>query len=124
MACFGSPRYDRREPLHILSADSRFPDVEPKRIRRVGNHFLALFPVTSTSQGVLGGNPFRNHALLRGGSRIINPSAVVSQDDEDVKEEEEEEEKTVVDTKKRNKSVFKWDGGRGKWDNDNEVEKQ
>ena len=88
----------------------------------MGNHFLALFPVTTTSQGVLGGNPFRNHALLRGGSRIINPSAVVSQeDDEEVKEEEE---KTVVETKKRNKSVFKWDGGRGKWDNDNEVEKQ
>ncbi|KAL7471463.1 hypothetical protein ACHAXS_011822 [Conticribra weissflogii] len=46
MACFGSPKYDRREPLHILSADSRFPDVDPRKIRRVGNHFLALFPLT------------------------------------------------------------------------------
>eukprot|EP00986_Skeletonema_menzelii_P007899 scaffold3163_cov134-Skeletonema_menzelii.AAC.2 len=119
MACFGSPRYDRREPLHILSADSRFPDVEPKRIRRVGNHFLALFPVTQ-SQGVLGGgggfNQFRNHALLRGGSRN---NAVVSHG-----EEVKEEEKPVVQQTKRNKSVCKWDGGRGKFDNDHEVEEQ
>lgn len=44
MACFGSPRYDRREPLHILSADSRFPDVSPGRQLPTGNHFLAMFP--------------------------------------------------------------------------------
>lgn len=44
MACFGSPRFDRREPLHILSADSRFPDVQPGRQLGTGNHFLALFP--------------------------------------------------------------------------------
>lgn len=49
MACFGSPKFDRREPLHILSADSRFPDVDPHRIRKVGNHFLALFPVNTLS---------------------------------------------------------------------------
>ncbi len=123
MACFGSPRYDRREPLHILSADSRFPDVEPKRIRRVGNHFLALFPVTKKSVGGGGGgglNQFRNHALLRGGSRVV-PSAGV---DEVKKQEEEQvkEDKTVV-RRKRRKGDFKWDGGRGKWDND-EVNKE
>ena len=44
MACFGSPRFDRREPLHILSADSRFPDVQAGRQLDTGNHFLALFP--------------------------------------------------------------------------------
>lgn len=44
MACFGSPRYDRREPLHILSADSRFPDIQPGKQKRTGNHFLAMFP--------------------------------------------------------------------------------
>eukprot|EP00549_Striatella_unipunctata_P023190 CAMPEP_0118715286 /NCGR_PEP_ID=MMETSP0800-20121206/26779_1 /TAXON_ID=210618 ORGANISM="Striatella unipunctata, Strain CCMP2910" /NCGR_SAMPLE_ID=MMETSP0800 /ASSEMBLY_ACC=CAM_ASM_000638 /LENGTH=340 /DNA_ID=CAMNT_0006621415 /DNA_START=44 /DNA_END=1067 /DNA_ORIENTATION=- len=44
MACFGSPKYDRREALHILSADSRFPDVEPGHQLDRGDHFLALFP--------------------------------------------------------------------------------
>ena len=44
MACFGSPRYDRREPLHILSADSRFPDIQPGKHQNTGNHFLAMFP--------------------------------------------------------------------------------
>ncbi len=46
MACFGSPKYDRREALHILSADSRFPDIEKGKQLPSGNHFLALFPET------------------------------------------------------------------------------
>ena len=79
MACFGSPKFDRREPLHILSADSRFPDVEPRRIRKVGNHFLALFPVNTLKHVADGQHHhhnqlqqqrFRRHALIRGGSRI------------------------------------------------------
>jgi OTU-like cysteine protease len=46
MACFGSPQWDHRGPaLHILSADSRFPDLEPGQQLAAGNHFLALFPV-------------------------------------------------------------------------------
>ncbi|KAL3762372.1 hypothetical protein ACHAW5_011113 [Stephanodiscus triporus] len=77
MACFGSPKFDRREPLHILSADSRFPDVDPHRIRRVGNHFMALFPVVDLSSckvdtGGDGGvrRRFARHALIgRGGCR-------------------------------------------------------
>mmetsp|Transcript_10971 Transcript_10971/g.15809 ORF Transcript_10971/g.15809 Transcript_10971/m.15809 type:complete len:354 (-) Transcript_10971:482-1543(-) len=48
MACFGSPKFDRKEPLHILSADSRFPDISPGRQLAIGNHFLALFPYSST----------------------------------------------------------------------------
>ncbi|KAL3917762.1 MAG: hypothetical protein SGILL_004557 [Bacillariaceae sp.] len=44
MACFGSPKYDKRPPLHILSADSRFPDVQPGKHLASGNHFLAIFP--------------------------------------------------------------------------------
>jgi OTU-like cysteine protease len=44
MACFGSPKFDRHEPLHILSADSRFPDVDPGEQLPAGNHFLAIFP--------------------------------------------------------------------------------
>ncbi|KAL7528439.1 hypothetical protein ACHAWF_002558, partial [Thalassiosira exigua] len=45
MATFGSPKYDSKAPLHILSADSRFPDVKPCSIRENGNHFMALFPL-------------------------------------------------------------------------------
>jgi hypothetical protein len=44
MACFGSPKFDRREPLHILSADSRFPDIKPGKQNLAGNHFLAMLP--------------------------------------------------------------------------------
>jgi hypothetical protein len=46
MACFGSPKFDRREALHILSADSRFPDVQPGKHLEIGNHFLAIFPLS------------------------------------------------------------------------------
>jgi hypothetical protein len=44
MACFGSPKFDNVEALHILSADSRFPDVEPGKHLSSGNHFLVMFP--------------------------------------------------------------------------------
>ncbi|KAJ1450022.1 hypothetical protein M885DRAFT_533625 [Pelagophyceae sp. CCMP2097] len=44
IAEFGSPRFDRRHaPLHILSCDSRFPDLEPEHKLDQGNHFLLLF---------------------------------------------------------------------------------
>ena len=45
MATFGSPKFNDKEPLRILSADSRFPDIHPERITENGNHFMALFPV-------------------------------------------------------------------------------
>jgi hypothetical protein len=45
LATFGSPKFDSKEPLHILSADSRFPDVDPHCALKDGNHFLAIFPV-------------------------------------------------------------------------------
>eukprot|EP00557_Chaetoceros_sp_GSL56_P010681 CAMPEP_0176478464 /NCGR_PEP_ID=MMETSP0200_2-20121128/1199_1 /TAXON_ID=947934 /ORGANISM="Chaetoceros sp., Strain GSL56" /LENGTH=287 /DNA_ID=CAMNT_0017874401 /DNA_START=780 /DNA_END=1640 /DNA_ORIENTATION=+ len=44
MACFGSPKFDNCEALHILSADSRFPDVEPGKQLVSGNHFLVMIP--------------------------------------------------------------------------------
>ena len=50
MATFGSPKYDGNTPLHILSADSRFPDVPPECILENGNHFMALFPVDIMSK--------------------------------------------------------------------------
>ena len=45
MACFGSPKFDYKEPIHILSADSRFPDLKPGQEASNGNHFLAIFPM-------------------------------------------------------------------------------
>jgi hypothetical protein len=52
MATFGSPKYDSKIPLHILSADSRFPDISPNIIKSNGNHFMAIFPVSTMIQYV------------------------------------------------------------------------
>lgn len=50
IACFGSPKFDRANAaVHILSADSRFPDLKPGDQLPNGNHFLALFPVDTGS---------------------------------------------------------------------------
>jgi hypothetical protein len=49
MACFGSPKFDKNAPLHILSADSRFPDIAPGEQIASGNHFLAIFPEPTPS---------------------------------------------------------------------------
>mmetsp|Transcript_2423 Transcript_2423/g.3497 ORF Transcript_2423/g.3497 Transcript_2423/m.3497 type:complete len:392 (+) Transcript_2423:112-1287(+) len=69
MACFGSPKFDRREPLHILSADSRFPDVTPGRQMTSGNHFLAMFPLTSKTA--------RQSAGVRGGGDMMTSEAAL-----------------------------------------------
>jgi OTU-like cysteine protease len=66
MACFGSPRFDHRAALHILSADSRFPDVRPGQQLAAGNHFLAVFP------------RHRRRGVLRGGD-----TATEGDDEED-----------------------------------------
>jgi len=63
MACFGSPKFDRKEALHILSADSRFPDIAPGKQLPSGNHFLAIFPETIVD--TLARN--RHKAEMRGG---------------------------------------------------------
>jgi hypothetical protein len=47
MATFGSPKYDSNVPVHILSADSRFPDISPEMMKENGNHFMAIFPVNA-----------------------------------------------------------------------------
>lgn len=44
MACFGSPKFDYREPICILSADCRFPDLKPGQQASAGNHFMAILP--------------------------------------------------------------------------------
>ncbi|CAJ1945665.1 unnamed protein product [Cylindrotheca closterium] len=57
MACFGSPKFDRNQALHILSADSRFPDLAPGKQLTSGNHFLAMFPVEKQKkQRIRGGD--------------------------------------------------------------------
>jgi len=43
-AKFGSPAFDSKAPLHILCADGRFPDVGSRQAKKIGDHFLALFP--------------------------------------------------------------------------------
>eukprot|EP00565_Helicotheca_tamesis_P003256 CAMPEP_0185727904 /NCGR_PEP_ID=MMETSP1171-20130828/3448_1 /TAXON_ID=374046 /ORGANISM="Helicotheca tamensis, Strain CCMP826" /LENGTH=328 /DNA_ID=CAMNT_0028396549 /DNA_START=228 /DNA_END=1212 /DNA_ORIENTATION=- len=68
MACFGSPKFDRKEPLHILSADSRFPDVAPGRQMTSGNHFLAMFPLTKSAQ---------KSAVVRGGGDELSAQAIL-----------------------------------------------
>jgi len=63
MAYLGSPRFDRKEALHILSADSRFPDVTPGKQAAMGSHFLALFPHVVTRK--------RKQMIARGGGKSV-----------------------------------------------------
>ena len=73
MACFGSPRFDRHPALHILSADSRFPDIAPGSQLSDGNHFLAVFPIPEKedddeNDGSLQKKRKKRKKRLRGGS--------------------------------------------------------
>ncbi len=63
MACFGSPKFDKRPALHILSADSRFPDLQPGRQLPSGNHFLAIFPTVVSEKT----KKTKKRTKLRGG---------------------------------------------------------
>jgi hypothetical protein len=58
MACFGSPKFDDQKALHILSADSRFPDIAPGKQLAAGNHFLAIFPEDKGKKQRLRGGDF------------------------------------------------------------------
>jgi hypothetical protein len=107
MACFGSPKFDRREPLHILSADSRFPDIEPRKIRKVGNHFLALFPVEDERKNLWTKNreiKLNRHALVRGGTN----DGVKVGDDKAINEGDQS-------VNGKSTTMHRWDGGRGSW---------
>jgi hypothetical protein len=66
MACFGSPRFDKQRALHILSADSRFPDIRPGQQLAHGNHFLAVFPMDDLEHDGDNGKT-NNKRKLRGG---------------------------------------------------------
>jgi hypothetical protein len=43
-ALFGSPNFDGKFPIFLLSADGRFPRISPGSQKAEGDHFLALFP--------------------------------------------------------------------------------
>lgn len=77
MACFGSPRFDHRQPLHILSADSRFPDLVPGQQLSAGNHFLAVFPDIKRQR----------RRRIRGGARLGRMTSWLAQEEEDVEHE-------------------------------------
>lgn len=76
MACFGSPKFDKRHALHILSADSRFPDLQPGRQLASGNHFLAIFPTTISQKR----RKPKKRTKLRGGG---GDSLLCEQEDDD-----------------------------------------
>ena len=78
MACFGSPKFDRNQALHILSADSRFPDLAPGKQLTSGNHFLAMFPISQKKQRLRGGDDHHRNNN--------NNNNVFSLDPEDAKE--------------------------------------
>lgn len=67
MACFGSPKFDRSPALHILSADSRFPDLRPGEQLESGNHFLAIFPEPISERQKPNEDEEEKKQLLRGG---------------------------------------------------------
>ena len=77
MACFGSPKFDRNQALHILSADSRFPDLTPGMQLTSGNHFLAMFPISKKKQRLRGGDGDHHHVVdviffaVNGGIKFI-----------------------------------------------------
>jgi len=63
MACFGSPKFDYREPLHILSADCRFPDLTPGQQASAGNHFMVIFPERrGNTKSIIVGEKTSNHS--------------------------------------------------------------
>ena len=83
MACFGSPKFDKRSALHILSADSRFPDLQPGRQLASGNHFLAMFPTLIGDEEKK--KKTKKGAKLRGGGN--NDPLQEDDDDEDFDED-------------------------------------
>lgn len=48
-ARFGSPTFDAEEPISILCCDGRYPHIRPGEQIATGDHFMALFPMPSSS---------------------------------------------------------------------------
>jgi hypothetical protein len=54
-AKFGCPIFDKKNPLYILCADGRFPNIKLGEEKSTGDHFLALFPVEKIQKCLDGG---------------------------------------------------------------------
>ena len=93
MACFGSPKFDRAPALHILSADSRFPDVNPGEQLEAGNHFLAIFPEPVSKSHNPQADEEENKQRIRGGGHSSSSSRGGV-----IKTAEEENEDSVLGT--------------------------
>jgi len=107
MACFGSPRYDKFQALHILSADSRFPDITPGSQLSEGNHFLAVFPVTNRDgddDDLKQRRRRKRKKRLRGGSFFTlrkqqrSESLDTSEEDDDCDDDKMEQQREEVNT--------------------------
>ena len=89
MACFGSPKYDRQSALHILSADSRFPDIAPGQQLASGNHFLALIPesimrsIAREGEGDGGGGTRKRKRNIQKGASIRGGGANANDNNDD-----------------------------------------
>ena len=71
MACFGSPKFDDKGCLNILSCDCRFPDIRGKKNIKSGNHFMAMFPSDGVGkEQAAGGNMKREKAGKRAGQGV------------------------------------------------------
>jgi hypothetical protein len=88
MACFGSPKYDNKEPIHILSADCRFPDLKPGQEASNGNHFLAIFPFSKgclhKSSPKLSSSMKQRGVKVRSGATKSHPSTEKYPDEQKV----------------------------------------
>lgn len=49
-ARFGHSDFQNR-PIHLLSVDGRFPSIKPGEQEKMGNHFMALFPLDEATAG-------------------------------------------------------------------------
>jgi len=93
MACFGSPLFDKREPLCVLSADSRFPDVRPGKQMESGNHFMALFP-RAWGEGEIVGGTEQGHVIANARDKLggVGDEGKFEGKDEDEDEDDDDNE--------------------------------
>lgn len=87
----------------------------------MGNHFLALFPVTSLNDvgvaGREGGVRFRRHALIRGGSRVDGASGGEAKTNARSGDGNGSQRgnKDLDNDSEISERKGKWDGGLGRW---------
>merc|ERR1712038_893227 len=103
---------DRKEPIHILSADSRFPDVKPGEQLSSGNHFMVLFPedlINAVNREQKKMRRRKKSAGVRGGgciseSSVAFPSTVHDQESRTSKNVSDCISSTTTDRRRKRKS--------------------